>query len=1789
MARCGGDSVSRGSGGPWEETRRKGGERGSSERRRLKELVAEQLRRDMERLLEEEIQTDITFCVGNMLFKAHKAVLLARVPNFFLHVVGRHLNTCNTCEALNLEHLEPSEFKTFLQAAYSSDRSITEAEQEMLKKKVSESELAKENESLKVGSLHNNQICTEQRLRNHKRTSDHHWISCNTALETECAASSFAAGDIPAEAVDAEGDITMSETASGLGKDLLMLYQNSWFSDNNIWIDGKPFEVHRAILCARSSYFSAMLNGSWAESSQEHITVQGISHAEMTVILHFIYGAVLEFPKKVNAGCILSIADMYGLEGLREIAIYILKRDYCNFFQKPVPGKHQPVLECLAIAHSTGAEHLYDACMKWLVQNFARCWSEKSFANLSSELQNSCLTTLIDSLSPQNAARLLMETNRLLNSLPQVKWTEKARTLAFRLQEECMAYMVANFPEIIQSESFLALLQAQAMSSKPDLLDQVFEAVKKDITTENSCCLLIAMDTLLSSSNVKEMGFMCRIQALRDKLWIFLLQSFFAVRHTEGWKLLKAADQEKIQAAALDKGDDRRPTKKPIFSSSQLNRCFAGTCGLQPTAWKASKKENPWCDSSANQDKMKSDGLGASGHTSATNRNSSNKALKHDDLKGKDSKKAVCKMMKESKMGEKMPSPKARAVIKPKVENNGNAKIETLFARQDSDRPLPSSGHKNAGSSKMSKNQEGKTTGARPKVFPGISSVQIKAKPLKKTVGKESPLMSTDTLSKSTSSSPDLRISIDKDDPKEVKADESKKQSALKTKSAMKMTNGAFSKKHVNDLEANSPMNSVTKKCTGKANSDHTPQAVAKKRGTEAGSAVPQQKTKNIANATKNKGLQGDMSNPLKAALSPKQNEEKSMTQHMTQLEKLTSLKKKAKSSQATSVKATAKIITTKSQTHSKKTEMTNNKEQKQKIVSVPKLSSSSQKPSRSESPLLKNIHGEEQKNSDLKLENSTLGDQPCGNHKSSPENKNYSGTSLLELQKQNVPILEKNIPLEEVDCRGDLEPSCISERSMSMKHDEIAKPIHKNEDDKSPVNKKMEQCTAIELHPIKGHESVTCGNINQNTTCLTLNEMLKCKILPESVASQNFLGTLTKNENHLIQEKSVVYSDTLEAEKDVNHVNGQSHRLLKTASDGSNCEHEEKKSSTSKTFVIDSESADEFSDKSVLTDSQLATVESEPASKSYVGQVAEKCSSKDTDTTETPESHENSETPFTDQWNLSSSALDPKESPESDTGSATTSSDDIKPRSEDYDAGGSQDDEGSNERGISKCSTMLCHDFLGRSSSDTSTPEELKMYDTSLRIEVKMKKENSDLFRVISTSDEEIPRKKPETAWLHQSGERQSGSSGSNANFATTQFPQEADQVSSSADETEEEKSENENVVEKIPPSEVPIQQFHGIVNLAFDDATENDIESQEFSATKNFKRSILLSVDECEELGSDDGVEVHTPLQSTLDAATPPDVFDSFSHEHNSKTFYSRYSLEIEDGFLDCKGDDKERLNKNENPSIDPHDSEQKIKDTPAISVTEEKCMEKAEKIGHSQPSTEVKCDESNGFQCNKVLDNDTKTQGRPCHLDLHQRDNTDLQKNSTTKPVDPYKSHFLAQEGNMKENESASPEYTDTALPAGDIDDCDRLTQTCMYEHRPPKTLSPIYEMDVGEAFEQRMESEVNFLDVDFEDQQFAEQDWTLLRQLLSDQESNLDIKNSVPEDLNLAQYLINQTLFLARDSSQPQGKAQIDTFSKWTELISPLDDSSASITVASFSSEDCSSPHGEWTILELETHH
>uniref|UniRef100_A0A8C5VFZ0 BTB/POZ domain-containing protein 8 n=1 Tax=Microcebus murinus TaxID=30608 RepID=A0A8C5VFZ0_MICMU len=373
MARCGEASaapvVLQGSPGA---CRRGLQRKGSCERRRLKALVSEQLSRDLLRLLREELHSDVTFSVGCTLFKAHKAVLLARVPDFYFHTIGQTSNNLTNHEPVTVENVEVSEFRTFLQNVYSSNKDINN-EEEILRKKIVESEVS-------------------------QKKLDFNFQKCEKS--SDCALQKH---EIPDGITDIDDNLISNdnyelEPASELGENLLKLYMKPCYPDIDIFVDGKCFKAHRAILSARSSYFAAMLSGCWAESSQEYVTLQGINHLEMNVMMHFIYGGTLDFPDKANVGQILNMADMYGLEGLKEVAIYILRRDYCNFFQKPVPRTLVSILECLIIAYSVGVESLFADCMKWIVKHFARFWSERSFANVPPEIQKSCLKMLIQSL-----------------------------------------------------------------------------------------------------------------------------------------------------------------------------------------------------------------------------------------------------------------------------------------------------------------------------------------------------------------------------------------------------------------------------------------------------------------------------------------------------------------------------------------------------------------------------------------------------------------------------------------------------------------------------------------------------------------------------------------------------------------------------------------------------------------------------------------------------------------------------------------------------------------------------------------------------------------------------------------------------------------------------------------------------------------------------------------------------------------------------------------------------------------------------------------------------------------------------------------------------------------------------------------------------------------------------------------------------------------------------------------------------------------------------------------------
>ncbi|KAG9488726.1 hypothetical protein GDO78_004974 [Eleutherodactylus coqui] len=81
-----------------------------------------------------------------------------------------------------------------------------------------------------------------------------------------------------------------------------------------------------------------------------------------------------------------------------------------------------------------------------------------------------------------------------------------------------------------------------------------------------------------------------------------------------------------------------------------------------------------------------------------------------------------------------------------------------------------------------------------------------------------------------------------------------------------------------------------------------------------------------------------------------------------------------------------------------------------------------------------------------------------------------------------------------------------------------------------------------------------------------------------------------------------------------------------------------------------------------------------------------------------------------------------------------------------------------------------------------------------------------------------------------------------------------------------------------------------------------------------------------------------------------------------------------------------------------------------------------------------------------------------------------------------------------------------------------------------------------------------------------------------------------RNPRGAELGLVEQIIGRTLLLAASEGGIKGGVRGAELGKWAELLSPLDESRASITsVTSFSPDGDAIPQGDWTVVEVETFH
>lgn len=77
-----------------------------------------------------------------------------------------------------------------------------------------------------------------------------------------------------------------------------------------------------------------MLSGGWVESTGNVIKLQGFSYEAVHFALCHIYSGEATIPDNIEISELASLADMLGLEGLKEVVTLALKIKYCHFFHK---------------------------------------------------------------------------------------------------------------------------------------------------------------------------------------------------------------------------------------------------------------------------------------------------------------------------------------------------------------------------------------------------------------------------------------------------------------------------------------------------------------------------------------------------------------------------------------------------------------------------------------------------------------------------------------------------------------------------------------------------------------------------------------------------------------------------------------------------------------------------------------------------------------------------------------------------------------------------------------------------------------------------------------------------------------------------------------------------------------------------------------------------------------------------------------------------------------------------------------------------------------------------------------------------------------------------------------------------------------------------------------------------------------------------------------------------------------------------------------------------------------
>ncbi|GAB1600517.1 uncharacterized protein LOC115214974 [Argonauta hians] len=660
-------------------------EKCAKEKEKLQERLTEGLKRDMQRMFDEEIHPDITFSIGNCEISAHKIILQAREGDVYNLLLNNLANDNTT----NTKNTTQREARDFIRQLYTTQCAETLV-QEFLKKVSNEN--SSENNILAGSTCVNGNPEDLEPYSEHTHTSPHngfhipiqgakaiptkkpHYFLCNYGggsqsssyssshgsgiTEMSCSSacsSSLSSGngsfieltsrsgkgfslprsadnisptispeaqrqqfneirqasfvncdtvvappeDIPKDIPEPTSETVTSsllacqqlpdlvtastnlphEACCKLGSQLLRMLLQGTASNCVLTAHSQDFRSHKCILASRSKYFYSMFNGSWAETDAEKLHLESVSSIVLEQLLLFLYGGVVDLIDKCDVVELLVIADMYAIDGLKDVVCFNLRYEKCHFFHKPCPGCIAGVPEVFVLSKMYNMPELYERCLKWINKNFSKVWPTKSFSMMYDNLMNACCQRAIKDMTCENVLEVIMECQKISSCLPRLKWSEPVLNVVTQLMDAAIEFIAQHFTSVIASKHFMSLDQIMAWSMS--LLDEVFTMVIKSLPMEKACQTYLSLSRLVAHAEdpdcVWTEDFITFIQSLFKKSEDYLKLHIHQVAHCKDWDLLTDDMQKKIMTSAyyvcID--NSNRGKMPPKLTSMQKRRTGA--------------------------------------------------------------------------------------------------------------------------------------------------------------------------------------------------------------------------------------------------------------------------------------------------------------------------------------------------------------------------------------------------------------------------------------------------------------------------------------------------------------------------------------------------------------------------------------------------------------------------------------------------------------------------------------------------------------------------------------------------------------------------------------------------------------------------------------------------------------------------------------------------------------------------------------------------------------------------------------------------------------------------------------------------------------------------------------------------------------------------------------------------------------------------------------------------------------------------------------------------------------